>query len=188
MKKKTSSKKKVSETQEQKAELLRFLKLAMQTEREGIKFYISVKKQIDDYNMDRLMDVILDQEKEHLKIVTEMYNAEKKKGIEEAAKKASSYHKQEPLKTPLDSMNHLDEMVKKKTTIYHLFQKAVEFEEGISRIYLDMAKTAKHLKVKKLLKTLSDEEIAHKHFIQMHQDSIYNTGYWFGMEHVRLET
>ena len=176
------------ETAAQKAEFLRFLKLAMSTERQGLKFYMKAKSQTDDYNMKRFLDVIIPQEKEHLRIVTEVYNAEKKKGIEEAAKKAQSYRKQAPLKTPLNAMKHLDEVVKKKTTIYNLFKKAVDFEEGISQLYVDMMKKAKNAKVRNFLKKLADEELMHKDFIMMHQESIYNTGHWFGWEHVRLET
>jgi rubrerythrin len=100
VKKKTSAK--GSETPEERAEFLKFLKMAMSTEREGLKFYVSVKKRIDDYNMDKLMVVIMEQEKEHLRIVTEVYNAEKGKGIVAAAKKAAGYRKQKPLKTPLN--------------------------------------------------------------------------------------
>ncbi len=179
---------KAKETPEQRKEFLRFLKLAMQTEKEGIKFYGQVKRRIDDYNMNRLMEVIMEQEREHLRIVREVYDAEKKAGIEEAAKKAESYERQKPLKTPLDAMKHLDAMVKKKTTIYSLFQKAIEFEENISKLYSDMRQSTKNTKVKAFLKKLADEELKHRDFIQMHQDSIYNSGHWFGWEHVRLQT
>ncbi|MBW2964254.1 ferritin family protein [Candidatus Woesearchaeota archaeon] len=177
-----------TESPEQRAEFLRFLKLAMDTERQGLKFYSDVKRRIDDYNMNKFMDVIMEQEKEHLRIVTEIYNAEKKSGIEDAAQKAAGYKKQKPLRTPLDTMKHLQDIVKKKTTIYDLFQKAVEFEQDISRLYADMAAKTKNAKVKAFLKKLSDEELMHKDFLMMHQDSIYNTGHWFGWDHVRLET
>lgn len=185
---KASKKKALKETPEERAEFLRFLKLAMQTEKEGIKFYSQVKRMVDDYNMNRLMDIIMEQEKEHLRIVSEIYKAEKKKGIEEAAKKAAGYKKQKPLKTPLKTMKHLGDIVKKKSTIYDLFRKAVEFEENISKLYTDMKKNTRNAKVKAFLKKLSDEELKHRDFIRLHQDSIYNTGHWFGWEHVRLET
>jgi len=176
------------ETAEERVEFARFLKLAQQTEREGVKFYTEVKRRIDDYNMNKFIDVILEQEREHLRIVTEVYNAEKKKGIAEAAKTAEAYHKQRALKTPFEAMKQVESLVKKKTTIYHLFQKAVEFEEGISKIYLDMVPKAKNAKVKAFLRKLADEELRHRDFIHMHQESIYNTGHWFGWDHVRLET
>lgn len=187
MLKKNTDLNKSSETPEQRAEFTKFLKLAMNTEREGIKFYQEIKKTIDDYNMNRFMDVIMEQEKEHLRIVTEVYNAEKKRGIEDAAQKAAGYSKQKPLRTPLDTMKYLQDMVKKKTTIYGLFQKAVEFEQDVSRLYADMAAKTKNAKVKAFLKKLADEELVHKDFLIMHQDSIYNTGHWFGWDHVRLE-
>lgn len=178
----------VKESAEDKAEFLRYLKLAMDTEREGVKFYVEVKKRIDDYNMNQLIKIIIEQEREHLRAVTEVYNAEKTKGISEAAEKAAAYKKQKPLETPLSAMKHVDDVVKKKATIHKLFYKAVQFEEGIAKLYSDMADSAKNTKVKAFLKKLASEEIGHKEFIMMHQDSIYNSGHWDGWDHVRLES
>jgi len=178
----------VKESDEQRAEFLRFLKLAMSMEREGVKFYTKVKLQVDDFNMSQLMKVIMDQEREHLRIVTEVYNAEKKDGIEEAAKKAASYKKQKPLETPFSAMKHFDSLVKKKVSIHRLFEKAVEFEEGIAQLYRDIMQSTKNPKVKSLLKKLAEEEDQHKEFIQMHGESIYNDGHWYGWDHVRLQS
>ena len=175
------------ESEEAKAEFLKFLKLAIATEREGVKFYTEVRRRTDDYNMNQLIKAILEQEREHLRIVTEVYNAEKSKGIEDAEKKAAAYKKQEPLKTPLSAMKHVEDVVKKKAAIHRVFRKAVEFEEEISTLYSEMAASTKNAKVKTFLKKLSDEEIGHKEFIMMHQESIYNSGHWYGWDHVRLE-
>ncbi|MBW2971533.1 ferritin family protein [Candidatus Woesearchaeota archaeon] len=169
-------------------DILRYIKLAMETEKRGIDFYTEAKKKVDDYNMTRLMDVLLDQECIHLKFFTEIYNAEKKKGIEEAGKKAAEYKGQPAIKNPLFSTKHLQEAVKKKTTIYHLFRQAVEFEQDGHDLYMDLAGKVKNSKISAFLKMVAKEELKHKDFILMHQDAIYNTGHWLGWDHVRLET
>jgi rubrerythrin len=169
-------------------ELLKYIQLAIDTEKRGIKFYTEAKKQVNDINMTMLMDVLLEQEQIHLQFFTEVYNAEKKKGEGEAAAKAAEYETQEPVKNPLFKTKDLQEVTKKKSTIYHLFNQAVEFEQKGHDLYMDLAKKINNKKISKFLKMVAQEELKHKDFIRMHQDAIYSTGYWFGMEHVRLET
>lgn len=171
-----------------KKEILRYIQLAIDTEKKGIKFYTEAKKMVDDANMNMLMDVLLEQEHIHLKFFTDVYDAEKKKGTAEASKKAAEYKKQPPVKNPLFNIKKMHEIVKKKGTIYHLFSQAVEFEQKGYELYMDIAKKIKDAKISNFLKMVANEELRHRDFIQMHQDSIYNTGHWFGWEHVRLET
>ncbi|MBN1544330.1 hypothetical protein JW898_02605 [Candidatus Woesearchaeota archaeon] len=170
-----------------KDDLLRYMSLAVDTEKRGIEFYTEAKKKVNDYNMTRLMDVLLEQECIHLKFFTDIYNAEKKKGLEEAADKAAAYKGQPALKSPLFSTQHLHEAVKKKTTIYHLFNQAAEFEQKGHDLYMDLAKRIKNRKISDFLKMVAAEELRHRDFILMHQEAIYDTGHWLGLEHVRLE-
>lgn len=170
-----------------KDDILRYIQLAINTEKRGIKFYTEAKSKVDDYNMNKLMDVLLEQERIHLKVFTAIYNAEKKKGPAYAAKEAAKYKGQMPIENPLFSTKHLHDIVKRKTTIYQLFRKAVEFEEDGHELYMDLARKVKNKKISEFLKTVAKEELRHKDFIQMHQDAVYNTGHWFGWEHVRLE-
>ena len=177
-----------AEAEDDKKELLRHIKLAIQTEKRGIKFYTEAKRIVDDYNMNKLMDVLLEQEHVHLKFFMNLYKAEKKKGENAAASTAGSYKKQPRIKNPLFRMRQMHELTKKKSTIYHLLRQAVEFEQEGHDLYMDIAKKVKNKKIKKFLKMVANEELKHKDFIRMHQDAVYNTGHWMGMEHVRLET
>jgi rubrerythrin len=168
-------------------DILKYIKLAIQTEKRGIEFYTAAKRQVNDYNMTRLMDVLLEQERIHLKYFQEIYAAEKKKGTAEAANVAESYEKQKSIKNPLFSMKRLHDVVKRKSTIFHLFKQAVEFEEDGHELYMDLAKKINNRKISNFLKMVAREELRHRDFIMMHQDSVYNTGHWHGWEHVRLE-
>lgn len=169
-------------------ELLRHIKLAILTEKRGIKFYKQAKKTVDDINMSRLIDVLLDQEYTHLKFFKEIYRAEKKKGEVYAAKKAEEYKKQPRMHDPLFSRKHLHEITKNKSTIFHLFRQAINFEQKGHDLYMDIAKKVKNKKIKKFLKMVAREELKHRDYIQMHEEAIYDTGYWHGIGHVRLET
>ena len=169
-------------------DILKYIHLAIDTEKRGIKFYSEAKKKVDDYSMTRLMDVLLEQEHIHLKFFTDVYNAEKRKGISDAAKKAGSYKGQAPIKNPLFGMEQLQSVTKQKSTIYHLFNQAIEFEQHGHDLYMELAKKIKNKRISNLLKMIAHEELRHRDFIRMHQDAIYDTGYWLGMEHVRLQT
>jgi rubrerythrin len=186
--KKKTSKIDVSKSPAQKGDMLKYIQLAIDTEKRGIAFYTEAKKTVDDYNMNRLMDVLLEQEHIHLKYFTELYNAEKKNGLKDAETVASHYKGQAPVKNPLFDSHHLSEIAKKKSTIYHLFNQAIEFEQKGHDLYMDLAKKIKDKKISDFLKMVAHEELRHRDFIHMHQDAIYDTGYWLGMEHVRLQT
>lgn len=171
-----------------KKDILRFIRLAIDTEKRGIKFYTQAKRRVDDINMSRLLDAILEQEHTHLKFFRSIYQTEKKKGEAAAANEAARYKGQPRLKNPLFGMKQLHDVTKKKSTIYHLFKQAVEFEQDGHDLYMDIASKVKDKKIKNFLKMVAKEELKHKDLIMMHQDAVYNTGYWMGMEHVRLET
>jgi rubrerythrin len=171
-----------------KDDILKYIHLAIDTEKRGITFYSEAKRKVDDYSMTRLMDVLLEQEHIHLKFFTDVYNAEKRKGIMDAAKKAGSYKGQAPIKNPLFGMEQLQSVTKQKSTIYHLFNQAIEFEQHGHDLYMELAKKIKNKRISNLLKMIAHEELRHRDFIRMHQDAIYDTGYWLGMEHVRLQT
>ncbi|MBI5880831.1 ferritin-like domain-containing protein [archaeon] len=183
-----AKKKKVKKSPKNEDNILKYIHLAIDTEKRGIKFYTEAKNTVDDYGMSRLMDVLLEQEHIHLKFFTEVYNAEKKKGILDAAKKAGSYHGQAPIKNPLFGMQQLHTVTKQKSTIYHLFNQAIEFEQRGHDLYMELAKKIKNKRISDFLKMIAHEELRHRDFIRMHQDAIYDTGYWLGMEHVRLQT
>jgi rubrerythrin len=174
--------------EEGRKDILKFIKLAINTEKRGIKFYTQAKRRVDDINMNRLLDVILEQEHTHLKFFTHIYNAEKKRGESAAAKEAARYKGQHKLKNPLFGMKQLHDVTKKKSTIYHLFKQAVEFEQDGHDLYMDIARKVKDKRIKNFLRMVAHEELKHRDLILMHQDAVYNTGYWMGMEHVRLET
>ena len=171
-----------------KPEMLKYLQLAIETEKRGIEFYTEAKKLVDDYNMNRLMDVLLEQEHIHLKYFKELYNAEKKDGLKEAEGVATSYTGQPAIKNPLFGMKQLHDVAKKKSTIYHLFNQAIEFEERGHKLYMDLAAKVKDKKIGEFLKKVAHEELRHRDFIRMHQQAVYDTGYWLGIEHTRLET
>lgn len=173
---------------DKKEDILKFIQLAIDTEKRGIKFYTQAKSKVDDYNMTRLMDVLLEQEYIHLKYFTSVYNEEKKDGTADAAKIAGSYKAQKSIKNPLFGMEQLDKIIKQKSTIYHLFKQAIEFEEMGHDLYMELAKKIKNKKIKDMLKKIANEELRHKEFIMMHQDAIYDTGHWMGIDHVRLQT
>jgi rubrerythrin len=178
----------VSKSPAQKEDILKYIQLAIDTEKRGIKFYTEAKNAVDDYNMNRLMDVLLDQEHIHLKYFTDLYEAEKNKGFKDAEEVATKYKGQAPVKNPLFGAHQINEIAKKKSTIYHLFNQAIEFEQKGHDLYMDLAKKINDKKISDFLKTVAHEELRHKEFIQMHQDAIYDTGYWLGLEHVRLQT
>ncbi|MFC1741626.1 ferritin family protein [Nanoarchaeota archaeon] len=167
-------------------QVLKYIKLAIDTEKRGIKFYTEAKKRVDDYNMTQLMNVLLEQERIHLKLFRAIYAAEKK-GTSEAAKVAAAYKRQAKIKNPLFSMKKLGDVVRKKSSIYNLFKRAVRFEEDGHALYMDIAKKVRNPKIKSFLRMVAKEELRHREFIIMHQDSVYNTGHWYGWEHVRLE-
>ena len=173
---------------DKKEDILKFIQLAIDTEKRGIKFYTEAKAKIDDYNMTRLMDVLLEQENIHLKFFTEVYKEEKKDGTASAAQAAGKYKPQKPIKNPLFGMEQLDKITKQKSTIYHLFKQAIEFEEMGHDLYIELARKINNKKISDFLKKVAQEELRHRDFIQMHQDAVYNTGYWMGIDHVRLQT
>ena len=181
-------KKTAASARDKPADILKYIKLAIETEKRGIKFYTDAKRMVDDVNMNMLMDVLLEQEKIHLKFFTDIYKAEKWKGGKEAAAKAAEYRKQTPIKNPLFKIKKMHDIIRKKGTIYHLFNQAVEFEQDGHDLYMDIAKKVKDPKIKKFLKMVAHEELRHRDFIMQHQDAIYSTGHWFGWEHVRLES
>ena len=162
----------------------RFMLLAIDTEKQGIKFYTAAKKKANDYNMSKLLEVIIEQEKKHLAAFTAIHDAEKK-GIKEAAGKAGEYRTQSPLKSPLFKPVR---KTKKLTSIHELFKEALDFEVRGHDMYLYMARRIKDRKIKEFLKMVAHEELNHRNFIHQHQDALYDTGYWLGLEHVRLET
>ncbi|MFH1064191.1 MAG: ferritin family protein [Candidatus Woesearchaeota archaeon] len=171
-----------------KEDILTYIKLAISTEKKGIKFYTEVKSKINDYNMKRLMDTLIEQENVHLKYFTGIYEAEKKKGTSDAAKVAASYSPQPKLKNPLFGMRQLQEVVRTKSAIYHVFNQALQFETDGYDLYMKLAKKVKNRKISEFLKIVANEELRHRDFIKMHQDAVYNTEYWMGMDHVRLES
>jgi|GEM_PF-2705531 len=173
---------------ENRTEMLKYIQLAINTEKRGIKFYTEAKKNINDYNMSRLMDVLLAQEHIHLRFFTQLYNAEKSKGMDAAAKVAARYKRQAPMRNPLFGKKQFHELTKLKSTIHELFKKAIDFEEKGYDLYMDLAKKVKNEKISTFLKMVAAEELLHEEFIKMHQESVYNDGYWFGMEHVRLQS
>ncbi len=175
-------------SKDDKSDILKYIHLAIEVEKRGIAFYTEAKKTVDDYNMTRLMDVLLEQEHIHLKFFTEIYEAENRRGILDAAKKAGEYHGQKSVKNPLFGMDQLNKIVKQKSTIYHLFNQAIEFEQRGHDLYMELARKIKNKKIADFLKMVAHEELRHRDFIRMHQDAIYDTGYWLGMEHVRLQT
>jgi rubrerythrin len=177
-----------SNTIPQKEDILRYIQLAIDTEKRGIAFYTEAKQKVDDYNMNRLMDVLLEQEQIHLKYFTALYHAEKKSGLKDAEDVASKYKGQPTVKNPLFGVQHMNDLAKKKSTIYHLFKKAIEFEQEGHDLYMDLAKKIKDRKISDFLTKVAHEELRHRDFIQMHQDAVYDTGYWLGLEHTRLQT
>jgi rubrerythrin len=183
-----AAKKKTTKPNGQRQDILKYIQLAIETEKRGIKFYTDAKSKIDDYSMTRLMDVLLEQEYIHLKYFTQVYDDEKKKGTDDAAKKAGTYKKQPSIKNPLFGMDQLAKVTKQKSTIYHLFSQAIDFEQKGHDLYMDLARKIKSKRISDFLKQVAHEELKHRDFIQMHQEAIYNTSYWLGMEHVRLQT
>jgi rubrerythrin len=178
----------LAQKEEMLKEMLRYIQLAIDTEKRGIAFYTEAKKTVDDYNMNRLMDVLLEQEQLHLKFFRDIYQAEKNKGLKDADGVAARYKGQAPVKNPLFGAKQLNDLAKKKSTIYHLFNQAIEFEQKGHDLYMDIARKIKDKKISDFLKMVAQEELRHRDFIRMHQDSLYDTGYWLGMEHVRLQT
>ncbi len=173
---------------DQKEDIIKYINLAISTEKRGIKFYSEAKKKVSDYNLTRLMDVLLDQERIHLKAFQTILSAEKKKGTEQAAKVAAKYHKQKPIRNPMFDLKHAKDLSDLKTDIYNMFKIATDFEQKGHDMYLDMAKKIKNKNISAFLKKVAEEETKHKKFIEEHNDAIYDTGYWLGLEHVRLQT
>jgi rubrerythrin len=63
----------------------------------------------------------------------------------------------------------------------------MDFEQKGYEFYIKLADEVNDAKVKKLLVTVANEELKHKEYLKLHQDAVYNTGYWYGVDHVRLE-
>jgi rubrerythrin len=169
-----------------KTDILRYMKLAINTEKRGIKFYSTAKKKVNDYGMSRLMDVLLEQEHKHLAAFVDIYNAEKDENEAAAERIAARYKKQAPIKNPMFGKKALHEVVM-KSAVHSLFAQAIEFEQDGHDLYMDIARKIKDKRISTFLKMVANEELRHKEFIKMHQESVYNTGYWMGVDHVRLE-
>ncbi|MBW2967390.1 ferritin family protein [Candidatus Woesearchaeota archaeon] len=168
--------------------ILRFMLLAIDTEKKGIKFYTAAKRKVDDYNMTRLLDMIIEQEKQHLAFFKAVYAAEKKKGTAEAAKEAAKYKGQPRVESPLFKQLPPKKLQKKISTIHNIFKEALDFEVHGHDMYRYMARRVKNKKIKAFLSMVATEELKHRNFIHQHQDALYDTGFWLGLEHVRLET
>ena len=61
-------------------------------------------------------------------------------------------------------------------------------EEKAHNFYMDAAKHSKGEFIKLYLQKLARDEWYHKQFIEQHRESVYNNGYWLGIDHVRIES
>jgi rubrerythrin len=176
-----------SEKTSSKEDILEFIKLAMTTEQNGIKFYSDVKTKINDFNMSKLMDLLIEQEKKHLEYFTKIYEAELSGGDKKAEIELASYKSQTAPKSPLFAKKKVSWFSGKKKRIIDTLAQAVQLEIEGHDMYMYMSRNVKSAKIKKFLVTVANEELKHRDFLESYHDVIYNTGYWQGIEHTRLE-
>jgi rubrerythrin len=154
---------------------LKYLKLGLEIEKKGIRFYKNTYKQAMDPNSKKLLKFLIGEEEIHVKMFDEL--------IKEAGKPLPNISQDIPIFNKEDYKK-----VKKSPHTIKVFFTALEMEERSIKLYQEAASKTKEKPLKKLLTDLVKWEQEHFKLIKSHQESLYNEWYWDAMGQPRFQT
>lgn len=172
---------------EAEKETLKFLNLAVDLEKSSMKFYTDALNKISDFNMKSLLEALMGNERDHLASVTKIKMLYEDGKDEELKEAASNFTVHEPA-NPFKGKKQEEALVDPDADIHDVFNAAIEMEKKASAFYTEAAEKTTSEFIKEYFLKLAREELLHKEFIEDHKDALYDSGYWLGIEHTRLET
>ncbi len=159
------------------------LQLAIQMEEKGFKYYSESAERITNSVGKRMLERLANDEKNHIRRFTEMYNALTDNNIEnvtlEKVEPTTFDEVFERLKEQLDvAIEDLQETGVDDAEIIHM---AMDLENHAVLFYAEAAKKAKDAKLKEFLELLSEEEKAHYAVLVKAQQYLEDPSLFFGM-------
>jgi rubrerythrin len=161
-------------------DFVRYIRLGKDTEKRGIKFYSTALKRVDDDNSKRLLKFLIEEEKMHFKMFTDLQK-QTSPGTFDGFQK---FH----LKSPLFAKKDYKAITGKNKSTIDIFNTALYLEKEGMSMYADMQKKTKDKKALAFLRKLVQDEQRHYDLINAHRESLHNYIYWEGMEQPRLES
>ncbi|MFC1723697.1 ferritin family protein [Nanoarchaeota archaeon] len=181
---KKSTKSKISDSDK---ELLKYLEEAVKLERASMRFYATARNKVTNFNMKALLNAFLTVEVQHLVAVTKVRNLVKAKKTSQAIAAAKKFHST-TLDNPFKDMVQWEKLTSHHADIFTLFKGAIQLETKAEKFYSEAAKKVKNPELKAFLRRFAKDEVKHRNFLKRHKESVYNDGYWMGIEHVRLQS
>jgi rubrerythrin len=168
-------------------ETMKYLRLAFDLEKRSLHFYMTARNKTSDFNMKTFLNSLLDLEITHLNSVGRVHRLYTLKKTAEVKREAMKFQVHKP-ENPFKGLKQWHRLGKQEQGIYEIFNTALQMEEKAYDFYLDAAKHSKGEFIKEYLQKLAKDEWYHKEAIMSQRDMIYNSGYWLGIDHVRLES
>lgn len=180
----TISRSKVSDSD---SELLHYLDEAVKLEKSSMNFYASARNKTSNFNMKSLLNAFLTVEVEHLVTVAKVRDLVRAKKTAQAISEARKFKAATPV-NPFRDMLQWEKLTSHRADIFALFGGAIELETKAEQFYLSAAKNVKNPELRSFMLRFAKDEANHRSFLRQHKDSVYDDGYWMGIEHVRLQT
>jgi len=163
----------------------KWIAVGIALEKESISYYSSALKKVKDMGSIRLLEFLIDQEKEHLRFFERLKKEKNlEKGVEAEQKKLG---KMKIIKK-IYSKKELNSILGKRFNVRTVFDKAIDLEEKAILMYTNYASKSENPKIKTFLIMLAKFENEHRKLIKSHEDAVYNSFYWDGIQFVRLES
>jgi len=159
------------------------LKVAIQLEENGFKYYTESAQRITNSVGRRMLERLADDEKNHIKRFTEMYNALTNNNIENVelvdVPKTTFDEVFGRLKEQLDGA--IEDLQETGVDDMEIIQMAIDLENHAVLFYSEAASKTDNPKLKKFLEMLSEEEKAHHAVLIKANQYLEDPSLFFGM-------
>jgi rubrerythrin len=164
-----------------------YIKLGIDTEKKGIKFYTTALRKVDDDNSRKLLLFLIEEEKQHFRMFGDFLTEITKDLPQEKRKTAMSFAKFK-LKSPMFDKKAYKAISGKNKQTIDVFNTALYMEKEGMSLYTGMQKKTKDKDVLAFLRKLVHDEQRHYDLIDAHREALHNFIYWDGMEQPRIES
>ncbi|HGY57067.1 MAG TPA: hypothetical protein ENK44_15265 [Caldithrix abyssi] len=159
------------------------LKIAIQLEENGYKYYSESAERIKNSVGKRMLERLANDEKNHIQRFTEMYNALTNNNIENVELKnvpPTTFDEVfDRLKEQLEGA--IEDLQETGVDDVEIIQMAIDLENHADLFYAEAAKKARDPKLKQFLQMLSDEEKAHHAVLVKSRQYLEDPSLFFGM-------
>ena len=160
--------------------VLKILKQAMESEKEGYEFYIQASTITKDPKGKEMFKYLARDETDHFKILEDAYN--RLKGGEGKGSNTIG-HKQKEKGFLIDSSL----LLKVDSGDLKALNIAMKIEEEAQEFYAKSAEKAKHSDVRDIFLKLSDMEKNHYDLLKYEHDSLIRSGFWCDFPEITIE-